>query len=131
MVARDFIRGNQLLRSHKLEEAIAAYRKAIAHHPSFHWYHYKLGEALEQLGCGKEAELCYRQAIELNSNCVWSHYKLGMALVESGQIETGIEVLNAGLKLNPSDYQYYQYLAKILAKQGERQQAIAHYKKAI
>jgi len=40
----DLIRGNQLLPSGKLEEAIAADQSAIARHPSFHWSHDKLGE---------------------------------------------------------------------------------------
>ncbi|MDV7399729.1 tetratricopeptide repeat protein, partial [Arthrospira platensis SPKY1] len=48
MTASDFSQGNKLLRSNRLEEAVAAYQKAIALHPNFHWSHYKLGEALEQ-----------------------------------------------------------------------------------
>ncbi|MEG5067187.1 tetratricopeptide repeat protein [Microcoleus sp. B3-A4] len=62
----DLVRGNQLLRSGKLEEAVSAFEKAIAHHPNFHWSHYKLGEALEQLGRLEEAIVAYRKANDLN-----------------------------------------------------------------
>ncbi|MDT9191176.1 MAG: tetratricopeptide repeat protein, partial [Limnospira sp. PMC 894.15] len=62
----DLDRGNQLLRSGKLEEAVAAYQKAIALHPNFHWSHYKLGEALEQLGRLEEARVAYQKATDLN-----------------------------------------------------------------
>lgn len=46
----DLIKGNQLMQSGKLEEAVTAYKQAIAHNPSFHHGHQKLGEALEKLG---------------------------------------------------------------------------------
>ncbi|QJB29717.1 tetratricopeptide repeat protein [Limnospira fusiformis] len=62
----DLVRGNQLLRSGKLEEAVDAFQKAIAHHPHFHWSHYKLGEALEQLGRLEEARVAYQKATDLN-----------------------------------------------------------------
>ncbi|MDV7391024.1 tetratricopeptide repeat protein [Arthrospira platensis SPKY1] len=62
----DLVRGNQLLRSGKLEEAVDAFQKAIAHHPHFHWSHYKLGEALEELGRMKEATESYHRAMELH-----------------------------------------------------------------
>ncbi|MFO7031933.1 hypothetical protein B9T07_18635, partial [Limnospira fusiformis CCALA 023] len=62
----DLVRGNQLLRSGKLEEAVDAFEKAIAHHPIFHWSHYKLGEALEQLGRLEEAVVAYKKAIKSN-----------------------------------------------------------------
>ncbi|WP_180274562.1 tetratricopeptide repeat protein [Tychonema bourrellyi] len=64
----DLIRGNQLLRSGKLEEAVAAYQSAIAHNPSFHWSHYKLGEALEKLGRWEDAIANYKTAIKINPN---------------------------------------------------------------
>lgn len=63
----DLVMGNQLLRSGKLEEAVDAYQKAIAHHPAFHWSHYKLGEALEKLGRLEEAAEAYRQAMKLKN----------------------------------------------------------------
>ena len=37
MTASDFSQGNKLLRSNQLEEAVAAYQKAIALHPPFPW----------------------------------------------------------------------------------------------
>lgn len=72
----DLIRGNQLMRNGKLEEAVAAYYNAISHNPSFHWPHYKLGEALEQLGRWDEAINAYRKALALNSDCTEYHYQL-------------------------------------------------------
>ncbi|UWU51556.1 tetratricopeptide repeat protein [Limnospira platensis] len=62
----DFDRGNQLLQSGKLEEAVDAFQKAIALHPNFHWSHYKLGEALEQLGRLEEAKAAFQKATDLN-----------------------------------------------------------------
>lgn len=68
----DLVQGNQLLRNGKLEEAVAAFQRAIAHHPSFHWSYFKLGEALEQLGDLEEAIAAYRKALELkpDSSCI-------------------------------------------------------------
>ncbi|MFO7144204.1 hypothetical protein B9T16_22845 [Arthrospira sp. PCC 8006] len=71
----DLVRGNQLLRSGKLEEAVDAYQKAIAHHPIFHWSHYKLGEALERLGRLEEAITAYQRAFVLKPD--QSDFRLG------------------------------------------------------
>ncbi|MEI2419012.1 tetratricopeptide repeat protein, partial [Arthrospira platensis SPKY2] len=51
----DLVRGNQLLRSGKLEEAVDAFQKAIVLHPHFHHSHQQLGKALEKLGNYEEA----------------------------------------------------------------------------
>jgi tetratricopeptide (TPR) repeat protein len=66
MKNRNLILGNQLMRSGKLEDAVAAYEIAIASHPSFPWSHYQLGQALEKLGHWQDALVAYQKAIELN-----------------------------------------------------------------
>jgi tetratricopeptide (TPR) repeat protein len=66
MKNRNLILGNQLMRSGKLEDAVAAYEIAIASHPSFPWSHYQLGQALEKLGRWEDALVAYQKAIELN-----------------------------------------------------------------
>ncbi|EDZ95793.1 TPR repeat-containing protein [Limnospira maxima CS-328] len=72
----DFDRGNQLLQSGKLEEAVDAFQKAIALHPHFHWSHYKLGEALEKLGRLEEAVVAYKNAISCNPKLYGADEKL-------------------------------------------------------
>ncbi|MFM6395608.1 MAG: tetratricopeptide repeat protein, partial [Planktothrix sp.] len=63
MKNRNLILGNQLMRSGKLEDAVAAYEIAIASHPSFPWSHYQLGQALEKLGRWEDALVAYQKAI--------------------------------------------------------------------
>ena len=103
----DLIRGNQLLRSGKLEEAVAAYQSAIAHNPSFHWSHYKLGEALEKLGRCEDAAVAYRNAIKLKSNCTWSHHKSGVALAESRRADSNVSPVYRTYNLELSDSGYF------------------------
>ncbi|BAI87903.1 tetratricopeptide repeat protein [Arthrospira platensis NCB002] len=92
MKASDFSQGNQLLRSNQLEEAVAAYQKAIAHDPSFHWYHQKLGESLEKLGRLEEAAEAYRQAVERHSNKACYHWDMGRVLRTLGRDEEAVQV---------------------------------------
>lgn len=65
-VMSDFTMGNEFLRNGQIEEAVAAYQKAIALLPRFPWYYYKLGEALSQLGRWDEAIAHYQTAIEID-----------------------------------------------------------------
>ncbi|EDZ92885.1 Tetratricopeptide TPR_2 repeat protein [Limnospira maxima CS-328] len=127
----DLVRGNQLLRSGKPEEAVDAFRKAIAHHPHFHWSHYKLGEALEHSEDWLNAVAAYQKAVELKSNSIRYHYQLAVALVETEQIDAALDVLKAGLDLEPSGSDYYHLLGKCLAEKEQWQEAIAHYQKAL
>ncbi|MDT9276960.1 MAG: tetratricopeptide repeat protein [Limnospira sp. PMC 737.11] len=98
----DFNRGNELLRKGKVEEAVAAYQKAIAHDPSFHWYHEKLGEAFEELQHWEKAIAAYQKAIALNSDCAWFYYQLGRAFAHQEDWETAIINYRKAIAINPS-----------------------------
>ncbi|RAQ39002.1 hypothetical protein B9S53_24230, partial [Arthrospira sp. O9.13F] len=76
----DLVRGNQLLRSGKLEEALDAFQKVIALHPHFHWSHYKLGEALEELGRLEEAKAAFQKALEINPNSPPIQFRLASVM---------------------------------------------------
>ena len=121
----DFIRGNQLLRSGKLEEAIAAYQSAIAQNSDFYLYHQKLGEALEQLGCCEDAVEAYQRSIELNSNSSFSYNSFGQILVKKGQFNEAIDMYRTAIKLNPSFHGFNYNLAKALITKNDFQNAIA------
>ncbi len=109
----DLIRGNQLLRSGKLEEAVAAYQSAIAHNPSFHWSHYKLGEALEKLGRWEEAATAYWRLVEL---CPRGEYyqQLGELLVKQEKWDEAITVYRQAIEINPESYLYYHQLGEVI-----------------
>ncbi|MDT9266488.1 tetratricopeptide repeat protein [Limnospira sp. PMC 1223.20] len=83
-MASDLVRGNQLLRSGKLEEAVDAYQKAIAHDPTFHWSHYKLGESLAALGRWEEAVDAYNKAVQYNPGSQAFLHKLEKARAKLG-----------------------------------------------
>jgi len=77
MTVNYFNTANELLRSGKVEEAIASYREAIAHNPNFYWSHHNLGEALTKQNLVEESVASYRKAIELNPNSFISYQQLG------------------------------------------------------
>ncbi|MEG4799129.1 TIGR04372 family glycosyltransferase [Microcoleus sp. ARI1-B5] len=77
MKLNHFNAANELLRSGKVEEAIASYREAIALNPNFYWSHHNLGEALAKQNLVEEAVASYRKAIELNPNSLISCQQLG------------------------------------------------------
>lgn len=75
-----FSLANQLLREGKLEEAIAAYRRAIEQNPNFYLSHYNLGEVLAKQGKLDEAITCFHRASELKPQFFWAYQRLGETL---------------------------------------------------
>jgi superkiller protein 3 len=68
----------------KLDEAITAFRKAIDLDPKSTSAHNNLGYTLEAQGKLDEAIACYRKSIELNRKSPWAHNRLGYALGKKG-----------------------------------------------
>jgi glycosyltransferase involved in cell wall biosynthesis/cytochrome c-type biogenesis protein CcmH/NrfG len=88
-----FQQANQLQRSGKLEEAVIAYRSAIASNPEFYWSYHNLGETLTQLGRLDEAVEAYQKAIELNPSAACSHLSLAEVLEKQGKEEEEEEAI--------------------------------------
>ncbi|MFZ1030212.1 MAG: glycosyltransferase, partial [Limnoraphis robusta] len=97
-----FQEANQLQRSGQLEEAVGAYRQAIAQNPDFYWSYHNLGETLCRLGRLDEAIASYQKALELNPISYWSHYNLGQALEKLGRREEAIACYQRAVVINPS-----------------------------
>ncbi|XDE62227.1 tetratricopeptide repeat protein [Arthrospira platensis BEA 1257B] len=111
----DLVRGNQLLRSGRLEEAVDAFQKAIALHPHFHWSHYKLGEALEQLGRLEEAIAAYRKAIAIKPNNDYKYYEqIGKALEQKGEWQEAISNYKKAMEINSNLPRLHSNLASLL-----------------
>ena len=123
--------GNQLLEEGNLEEAIAAYRRAIELNPDLSWSHHNLGESLAKLGQFDEAIAAFRRSIELNPDFSWSYHHLGDALDRQEQWEEAVAAFRKAIELDADHFGSYCGLGESLVKLGRLDEAIVAYEQAI
>jgi tetratricopeptide (TPR) repeat protein len=92
--------GNTLSAQQKLEEAIAAYHKAIELKPDYAIAYYNLGTALSAQQKLEEAIAAYHKAIELNPDDATAYYNLGNALSAQQKLEEAIAAYHKAIELN-------------------------------
>jgi tetratricopeptide (TPR) repeat protein len=119
-----FQEANQLQRSGKLEEAVIAYRNAIAQNPDFYWSYHNLGETLTQLGRLDEAVEAYQKAVELNPSAACSHLSLAGVLEKQGKEEEAIASYRQAVQLNPQLTQSHDHLSKLFSPHNSQQQKV-------
>ena len=83
----------------QLDEAIAAFRRAIELKPDHAEAHYLLGNYLDDAGRPVEAEAAYRKAVALRPDHAESHCNLGMALWRQGKLALALLSLERGHEL--------------------------------
>jgi len=130
-----------------LDEAIAAYRQAIAINPDVDWIHPIIGDALlkrSQLDV-KSAIASYHRAVELNPDDVQVYRKLlqlqpdnlevylqlGSAFVKQGNLEEAIEVYHKAIELKPQEALIHHLLGEALEQLGHLEQAVTSYRRGI
>jgi protein O-GlcNAc transferase len=87
----------------RLDEAIAAYRQAVALKPDFAEAYNNLGNALKEQGRLDEAVVAYRQAIAAKREYSKAFSNLGNALKDKGQIDEAIAALRQAVACDPAD----------------------------
>ncbi len=123
--------GNALQEMGQLDEAIAAYRKAISHAPELADAHYNLGNALLAKGQVDEAIAAYRQAIALRPGYCEARNNLGNALKEKGQPEDAVAAYREVIALRPNFAAAHNNLGNALKDLGQLDEAIAAYRQTI
>ncbi|MBD2605095.1 tetratricopeptide repeat protein [Scytonema hofmannii FACHB-248] len=123
--------GLALYYQNKLDQAIAAYRKAIQLNPNNAAAYNNLGIALGEQKKLDEAIVAYRKAIQLNPNNANAYNNLGTALGEQKKLDQAIAAFRKALQLNPNDAIVYSNLGSALSDQKKLEEAIAAYRKAI
>ena len=118
-MASQFQEANLLLRTGKLEEAVAAYRAATEENTSFYAAYQNLGETLWKLGRLDEAIAAFRQAVALNPGGVWCVYKLGELLRLRGEFEEAVGYLRRAVELKSDVAEFHLRLGAALVKLGE------------
>jgi tetratricopeptide (TPR) repeat protein len=130
LAARYFVEGSRLDDGddRKLEEAAAAYRKALVIDPdlvpaivNLANIHYARDELIE-------AQALYERAIGLDLECFEAHFNLGNILHDLGRLDGALVCYRDAVALNPGYADAHFYLAVTLEKTGHSPEAKPHWK---
>jgi len=123
--------GNVLRSLGRNEEAIEAYKQAIATCPKDADPYNGLGNVLRSLGRNEEAIEAFRQAIGVDSNYATPYNGLGNTLQSLGRNEEAIEAYKQAISMDPKYTHLYNGLGNTLRSLGRNEEAIEAYKQAI
>ncbi|HTL89562.1 MAG TPA: tetratricopeptide repeat protein [Leptolyngbya sp.] len=123
--------GNELQLSHKYDEAIAVYRKAIVLDMENSGAYNGLGDVLAQQRRTEEAIASYRRSIEINPQNAEAYSGLGNALADRRRLEEAIAAYRRSIEVNPKQMNAYAGLGNVLAQQQKVPEAIDSYQRAL
>lgn len=115
----------------QLEEAVAAYRRALAVHAAFPEALNNLGIALKALGRLEEAIAAYRDAIGMRPDIAEIWNNLGDALHLAGERDAAIAHYRRALGLRPEYGTAWRNLGDALSERGERAEAEECFRRAV
>jgi tetratricopeptide (TPR) repeat protein len=130
LAAKYFIEGSRLDDgdNRKMEEAAAAYRKALVIDPdlvpaivNLANIHYARDELIE-------AQALYERAINLDPDCFEARFNLGNIHHDLGRLTDALHCYRGAVKLNPGYPDAHFYLAVTLEKTGHSPEAKPHWR---
>ena len=117
--------------SRKLDESVAAYRKAIDLRPDYAEAYNTLGAALRGQKKLNEAAAAFRKAIDANPDYAEAYYNLGIVLRDQKKPEEAVAAYRKAIYLKPDYAEAYTNLGNALCDQKKVDEAVAAYHKAI
>ena len=111
----------------KLDQAIDAYRKAIAINPNYFEGYSNLGVALKEQGNLDQAIDSYRQAITINPDYSEGYNHLGTALKEQGKLNQAIGAYQKAIKVDPNYIEAYNNLSHLELLRGNYAEGWHYY----
>ena len=123
--------GNLLNDQGRLDEAVDAYRRALALKPDFAEVHSNLGVTLHAQGKFDLAAASHRLALSLKPGYAAAHFNLGLSLQALARHEEAAESYRSTLALMPDYAQAHSNLGAALEAQGRRDEAVASFRKAL
>jgi serine/threonine-protein kinase len=113
-----------------LDEAVAAFRKAIQHQSDFQAHRY-LAMALYEQGQTEPAIAEYREAFRLNPADQQTVHWLGYLLLNQGKLDEAREAYIQAIRFHPDDVQTRINLGWVLAQTGRFDEAISQLRAAV
>jgi tetratricopeptide (TPR) repeat protein len=123
--------GSAYSRQGKLEEAVAAYEKAIEIDPDYGEAYGDMAGTLADLDRIPEAVAAGEKGVELAPDYSVGHYNLAYAYRLQGELEKAIAEYEEAIRLDPDDPDPHTSLGTVYQDQGRLDEAIAEFQEAI
>ena len=126
-----FAAADKLVEQEKYDQAITAYKEALANSPQNASGHQKLAEVYLHQGNAAAAENEDKEAIKLDSKNADAYQHLGLIAGMQKNFAAAINYEKTAVSLNPKDTDAYAVLGKAYSSKGNYPEAIAALHKAI
>ncbi len=120
-----------LMKQHRLDEAIPAWRTALAMDPDDGKAHFNLAYALSDTGDQRAAIEEYNRAAVLSPNEPGVFANLALAQAQTGDLQGAIANYRKAFALNPAYPSVEADLGTVLAASGATEEGLGHLRKAV
>ncbi len=112
----------------EFEEAVSAFRNAIAINPAYVKAIIKLGVCLKEMGQADEAVEMFRRALSLRDDFVDVHYELGLLFAQRNQFDLAVEAFEKASDGDPRNISFRANIALALQNIGMLDRAAATWR---
>jgi tetratricopeptide (TPR) repeat protein len=123
--------GNALWKTGRLVETVAVYREAARRGPAVPEMQYNLGSVLDEAGEFDEAVAAYQTAIRIKPDYAEAYYNLGVAFEGRCRLPEALAAYRQAVAVRPNWPEALCNLGEILAKTGQKVEAIPVFAKAL
>jgi tetratricopeptide (TPR) repeat protein len=123
--------GLALQTEHRLDDAIAHYRQALAVAPDYAPAYSNLGTALREQKRFSEAIASYQQALKLQPEFASANYNLANLLLDEGDAAGSIDHFERAIREEPASADVHNNFGIALASTGRIEEALREFRQAI
>ena len=121
----------QLAHLGQVDDAIAAFRRALKADRHYADGHYNLGVLYEDKGLSEDAAKSYRRALALEPQNVDAHFNLGNVLNKLGMMEDAIDSFQKAVAIEPDFIDAQNNLGNVLKDLGRLDEAVGKFEKVL
>ena len=115
----------------KLDDAVQAYRQALAIEPDSYNAHNSLGIIFNRQGLQQEALKEFRLSLSIKPDQSMTHYEVGRVLAETHQLPEAVDEFIQAVKLDPANAYAHNDLGIALVQRGDLKNAFEQFSEAV
>jgi tetratricopeptide (TPR) repeat protein len=123
--------GTALHTEHRLDDAIAHYRRAVAAQPDYAPAYSNLATAFREQKRIDEAVASYEQALKLQPEFATAHYNFANLLLDEGDPAAAVDHFERAIRKEPASADVHSNLGIALALTGRVDEALREFRQAI